>query len=211
MQINHDLVAQLVEYIHMKQGEGAILVFLPGWEDISKVNKLLTEKMSAGNVVIYPLHSLMPTASQKEIFMRPPKGIRKVVIATNIAETSITIDDVVYVVDCGKIKVKKRGYSAAVPTSARRFEVTNECCITFSDDKLRRRGQFGHVEAGMGVLSQRQTTSGPRRPRQAWHMLSPLHQRQRDDVGTICRTCKWKDFLAVNWHFGSELIQCLLR
>lgn len=57
--------------------------------------------------VIYPLHSRMPTVDQKLVFKTPPEGVRKIIIATSIAETSITIEDVVYVVDCGKMKFGK--------------------------------------------------------------------------------------------------------
>ena len=63
--INHELIATLVHYIHTKKEDGAILVFVPGWDDISKVNKLLTEdnnySLAGGNTQIFPLHSLMPT------------------------------------------------------------------------------------------------------------------------------------------------------
>lgn len=55
---------------------------------------------------IYALHSKLATIDQNKIFERPPNGVRKIILATNIAETSITIDDVVYVVDCGKMKYK---------------------------------------------------------------------------------------------------------
>ncbi|KAL3861033.1 hypothetical protein ACJMK2_007124 [Sinanodonta woodiana] len=106
--IDLDLVKALIRYIVLKKGDGAILVFLPGLEEISRLCKmLLAETMfNSGKFMIIPLHSLMPTLNQKQVFERPPSGVRKIVIATSIAETSITIDDVVFVIDCGKIKVK---------------------------------------------------------------------------------------------------------
>ena len=84
-----------------------MLVFVPGLVNISTLNRLLEPggQYHLRSTVIYPLHSLMPTINQRAIFARPPSGMRKIIIATNIAETSITIEDVVYVVDCGKIKI----------------------------------------------------------------------------------------------------------
>ncbi|XP_072551465.1 ATP-dependent DNA/RNA helicase DHX36 [Salminus brasiliensis] len=104
--INLDLIVALIRHIVMNEDDGAILVFLPGWDNISSLNDLLmAEQMfKSDKFIIIPLHSLMPTVSQTQVFKRPPPGVRKIVIATNIAETSITIDDVVYVIDGGKIK-----------------------------------------------------------------------------------------------------------
>lgn len=105
--IDLGLVESTLEYICRHEGDGAILVFLTGWDDISKlldkvkVNHLLGDQ---SRVLVLPLHGSMPTVNQREIFDRPPPGKRKIVLATNIAESSITIDDVVYVVDCGKAK-----------------------------------------------------------------------------------------------------------
>ncbi|XP_030443031.2 LOW QUALITY PROTEIN: DExH-box ATP-dependent RNA helicase DExH1 [Syzygium oleosum] len=105
--IDLGLVESTLEYICRHEGDGAILVFLTGWDDISKlldkvkVNHLLGDQ---SRFLVLPLHGSMPTVNQREIFDRPPPGKRKIVLATNIAESSITIDDVVYVVDCGKAK-----------------------------------------------------------------------------------------------------------
>ncbi|XP_062607434.1 LOW QUALITY PROTEIN: ATP-dependent DNA/RNA helicase DHX36-like [Saccostrea cucullata] len=106
--IDLDLVMEVLRHIVNNMEDGAVLVFVPGWKEISDLNKMLEKdsRMNNGKLRIVPLHSLMPTVNQREVFDRPPPGIRKIVIATNIAETSITIDDIVYVVDCGFIKVK---------------------------------------------------------------------------------------------------------
>ncbi|XP_015774501.1 PREDICTED: ATP-dependent RNA helicase DHX36-like [Acropora digitifera] len=140
--IDLDLVVRVVTHISLHMEEGAILVFLPGWDDISKVHdKLKEEKMfSSDKFRIIPLHSMMPSSNQKEVFDRPPEGVRKIVIATNIAETSITIDDVVFVVDGGKVKEKT-------------YDVQNKiACLQpvwiSKASSRQRRGRAGRVQAG---------------------------------------------------------------
>ncbi|KAM5163257.1 ATP-dependent DNA/RNA helicase DHX36 [Mantella aurantiaca] len=100
------LIADLIRHIVLKGEDGAILVFLPGWDNISTLHDLLMshQMFKSDRFIIIPLHSLMPTVNQTQVFKTPPPGVRKIVIATNIAETSITIDDVVHVIDGGKIK-----------------------------------------------------------------------------------------------------------
>lgn len=100
-----NLVLELL--IHLCKGSpGAILVFLPGIGEITKLMRSMKESRAfpENRYDIHPLHSKLSTITQHKIFERPPNNVRKIIIATNIAETSITVDDIVYVVDCGKIK-----------------------------------------------------------------------------------------------------------
>lgn len=105
--VNADLVVDLVGHIDRTQPtDGSILVFLPGWEDI----KVVKEQLELGcgknrhDLLIVPCHSRLPVREQQSIFKKPPGGVRKVVLATNIAETSITVPDVVHVIDPGLCK-----------------------------------------------------------------------------------------------------------
>ncbi|KAG5875068.1 hypothetical protein JTB14_018020 [Gonioctena quinquepunctata] len=91
-------VAQVLQYIHRNKPEGAILCFLPGWEEITKIQRLIPRQ---SDVAVYCLHSRLQDSDQWKIFSRPPPGVRKIILTTNIAETSVTVDDVVYVVDTG--------------------------------------------------------------------------------------------------------------
>jgi len=112
-----EAVIRTVMQIHMCEPEGDILVFLTGQEEIEEACKRLKKEVdklekNAGQLVCIPLYSSLPPSQQERIFDPAPPtteetGIgRKVVIATNIAETSLTIDGVVYVVDTGFSKQK---------------------------------------------------------------------------------------------------------
>jgi ATP-dependent RNA helicase DHX36 len=91
------------------QHANAILIFLPGWDEITRLRDALTQSRTFGNpgkYLVLPLHSMISQSEQRKVFERPPKNIRKIILSTNIAETSITIDDVAMIIDSGKQKEK---------------------------------------------------------------------------------------------------------
>ncbi|PZC80698.1 hypothetical protein B5X24_HaOG214099 [Helicoverpa armigera] len=107
--LSFELIESILTYIRNLQGDGAVLIFLPGWNLIFALAKHLSQHQVFGNTsqyVILPLHSQIPREDQKKVFVTPPPGMTKVILSTNIAETSITINDVVYVIDSCKAKVK---------------------------------------------------------------------------------------------------------
>lgn len=102
--IDYNIVLRTIDYIHDNKPEGAILVFLPGWINI----KVLRDELQMiAKYFVVCAHSKLTKEEQFMIFQRPPAGKRKVVLATNIAETGITIDDVGYVVDTGLHKEER--------------------------------------------------------------------------------------------------------
>ncbi|KAG6533611.1 hypothetical protein ZIOFF_007486 [Zingiber officinale] len=103
------LIERLLRKICTDSTEGAILIFLPGWDDINQTREKLVASsffQDESKFLILSLHSMIPSAEQKKVFKCPPIGIRKIILSTNIAETAVTIDDVVYVIDSGRMKEK---------------------------------------------------------------------------------------------------------
>nr|XP_020642606.1 probable ATP-dependent RNA helicase DHX40 isoform X2 [Pogona vitticeps] len=102
--------------VHLNGAAGDILVFLTGQSEIERTCELLFQKAEAidyrfdvrdssvEGLLILPLYGSMPTDQQRRIFLPPPPGIRKCVVATNIAATSLTIEGIGFVVDSGFVK-----------------------------------------------------------------------------------------------------------
>lgn len=141
MRINYDLIAQTVKEIdaeltHLKQ-DGGILIFLPG---VVEINKTLDFLRSIPNLHVLPLHASLQSVEQRRVFPHAPIGTRKVIAATNVAETSITIDDIVAVIDTGR--VKETSYDPQ--NNMRKLEevwASRAAC-------KQRRGRAGRVQAG---------------------------------------------------------------
>ncbi|TFK57142.1 P-loop containing nucleoside triphosphate hydrolase protein [Heliocybe sulcata] len=144
----YDLILRLLERICVEDAEykshsAAILVFMPGIGEIRRLTELLAEHRVFGSddFQILPLHSTISTENQGSVFNIPPPGIRKIVIATNIAETGITIPDITCVIDTGKHKEmrydEKRQISRLIET------------FIAKSNAAQRRGRAGRVQEGL--------------------------------------------------------------
>ena len=141
MRINYDLIADTVREIDAQlthdHEEGGILIFLPG---VMEITRCLQTLNSTPNMHALPLHAGLQSVEQRRVFPHAPKGKRKVICATNVAETSITIDDIVAVIDSGR--VKETSYDPQ--NNMRKLEevwASRAAC-------KQRRGRAGRVQAG---------------------------------------------------------------
>ncbi|XP_039125484.1 probable pre-mRNA-splicing factor ATP-dependent RNA helicase DEAH9 isoform X2 [Dioscorea cayenensis subsp. rotundata] len=131
--------------IHDKEPVGDILVFLTGQDDIDAAVQLINEnaqdhRSHSSGLLVLPLYSGLSRSDQDLIFAPTPKGKRKVVISTNIAETSLTLDGVVYVVDSGFSK--QRFYNPIT-------DIENLVVAPISKASARQRaGRAGRVRPG---------------------------------------------------------------
>lgn len=141
--IGFNLVEYLLCNICENERPGAVLVFMTGWDDISSLKDKLQAHPFLGDpsrVLLLACHGSMASSEQRLIFDEPEEGVRKIVLATNIAETSITINDIVFVLDCGK--AKESSYDALNNTP---------CLLPSWISKVsaqQRRGRAGRVQPG---------------------------------------------------------------
>lgn len=133
--INYDLLMQLCKHLVKTSDGGSILVFLPG---VYEINQLI-KKLDIPNTVILPLHSGLTSRDQKQVFNSVP-GRVKIVVSTNIAETSITIPDCTCVIDCGRVK------TMYFDQSSNSTKLVEQWCS--QAEAQQRRGRAGRVQAG---------------------------------------------------------------
>ncbi|KXT02088.1 hypothetical protein AC578_6690 [Pseudocercospora eumusae] len=144
--IDYSLIVKLLEKISHQSDyrdySKAILVFLPGIAEIRRLNDMLVGHPKFSKAwQIFPLHSSFSSEDQQAAFEIPPKGVRKIVLATNIAETGITIPDVTCVIDTGKHKEMRFDERRQMSRLIQSF-------IAKANAK-QRRGRAGRVQQGL--------------------------------------------------------------
>jgi len=143
--INYDLIVSLIhsvaQYPQLSRYSQAVLVFLPGIQEIRRLTDMLHGSQLAQGFVIHALHSALSSDEQQAAFAIPPPGMRKIVISTNIAETGVTIPDITCVIDTGKHKEMRFD-------ERRQISRLIESFISRANAK-QRRGRAGRVQEGL--------------------------------------------------------------
>lgn len=176
-----DAALVTVLQIHINEPEGDILVFLTGQEEIDTACQILYERIKnlgpdLPELVILPIYSALPSEMQSRIFEAAAPGSRKVIIGTNIAETSVTIDGIYYVVDPGFVKQKvynpKTGMDALVVTPVSKAQAEQ------------RKGRAGRTGPGKCYRLYTQTAY------ETEMLDSPIPELQRTNLASTVLTMK---------------------
>ncbi len=191
------LVAATIAHIVRTTADGAVLAFLPGLEDLVAVRDLLSTQpleipfTDPSRFKLTLLHSSIQDG-QNEVFQPVQPGCRKIVLSTNIAETSVTIPDIQYVVDTGKLKEKR--YSQMT-------RITKLQCTWISKSNAKQRaGRAGRVQDGHYYALY---------PKNRYESLRTigLPEMLRSDLQEICLDVKAQAFTAPIREFLSEAIE----
>jgi ATP-dependent helicase HrpB len=143
----------------LAQDQGSLLVFLPGMAEIRRVERTLLDLNLGSHILVAPLHGDLPQEAQDRAIAPTQPGVRKIVLATSIAETSVTIDGIRVVIDAGLLRVPRFDPRSGL-TRLETIRVTQ-------DSAEQRRGRAGRLEPG--VCSRLWTSAehqslAPRRP-----------------------------------------------
>ncbi|CCE82984.1 Piso0_002757 [Millerozyma farinosa CBS 7064] len=144
--LNYDLMSLLClhidEQLNSNHDNGSVLIFLPGIAEIERCIKQIEAKFAEKDKKTWclPLHSALSSADQQRVFKSAAPGKRKIVVSTNVAETSITIPDCVVVIDAGKVK------TLYYDTQFNSTKLVENWCS--KAEVAQRRGRAGRIRSG---------------------------------------------------------------
>ncbi|KAF2866333.1 P-loop containing nucleoside triphosphate hydrolase protein [Massariosphaeria phaeospora] len=106
-----EAAVDVVMEIHKSEAQGDILIFLTGRDEIDDAIDMIADRVAEldatkETIQLLPLYAGLPSEQQMHVFQRAAENTRKVIVSTNIAEASVTIDGIVYVIDCGYVKLR---------------------------------------------------------------------------------------------------------
>ncbi|XP_017872543.1 PREDICTED: DExH-box ATP-dependent RNA helicase DExH2 [Drosophila arizonae] len=141
MDIDNSLIVSLLQVLLLMGMKGAVIVYLPGYQDMTKLMDQLQTALPTDLIKVLLLHSQVDSQRQRDVFREYPNVQLKVVLSTNIGQTSITIPDLLYVIDTGRVKMKTYDPSTSASHLA--------CTWISKADAQQRTGRAGRRKDGI--------------------------------------------------------------